>query len=132
MSYYSKDELSKYRLERAKEAIEEARLLAGEGHWNTAASRLYYACFYAASSYLVKKGVVASTHSSIKAAFNKELIRSSLLPASFGHLYNKLFNLRQDADYRDYRDLSEEEILPLIADSEALVNQIEVFLDEDD
>jgi len=43
---YSKEELANYRIERAQEAIEEARLLAAENYWNTAVSRLYYACFY--------------------------------------------------------------------------------------
>jgi uncharacterized protein (UPF0332 family) len=130
MSFYSKEELSKYRLERAKESIEEAKLLSEKGHWNTTASRLYYACFYSASAYLIIKGVEASTHSGIKTAFNKELISTSILAASFGILYNKLFNLRQDADYRDYRDLTEEDIGPLIRECEDLVLQIEALIEE--
>ncbi|MBL7792628.1 MAG: HEPN domain-containing protein [Saprospiraceae bacterium] len=130
MSYYSKEELSKYRLERARESIKEAKLLSGKGHWNTTASRLYYACFYAVSAYLIIKGIEASTHSGIKAAFNKELISTSKLPPSFGSLYNKLFNLRQDADYRDYRDLTEEDIGSLIQESEDLVIQIETIIEE--
>lgn len=128
MDAYSKEQLSKYRLERAKEALDEAELLAQQEHWNTAASRLYYACFYAASAYLVLKEVTASTHSGIKIAFNKALIRTSLLPSPFGHLYNKLFNLRQDADYRDYRDLSEDQIAPLMESARKLVASIELLI----
>jgi uncharacterized protein (UPF0332 family) len=44
---YSKEELSEYRLSRAQESLEEAKLLGTAGHWNAAANRLYYACFYA-------------------------------------------------------------------------------------
>jgi len=130
MSYYSKEDLSKYRLERAIGSIEEARLLAQAGYWNTATSRLYYACFYAASAYLVIKGIKASTHSGIKTAFNKELISTSLLPAALGLLYNKLFNLRQNADYRDYNDLSEGDITPLLLETEDFVNQISALIGE--
>ena len=79
---YSREELSKYRLERAKESLEESTLLSESGHWNTTANRLYYACFYAASAYLIINNYQASTHSGIKTAFNKELIKSNKLPFS--------------------------------------------------
>ena len=85
---------------------------------------------YSASAYLIIKGVEASTHTGIKTAFNKELISTSILPASFGSLYNKLFNLRQDADYRDYRDLTKEDIGSLIQECEDLVLQIETLIKE--
>ncbi len=99
---YSKADLSKYRIGRAKEPLEEAKILGNSNHWNTAANRLYYACFYSASSYLVVNNYQASTHSGIKNAFNKELIKTGLIEAKYG----LLFNLRQDADYRDYRDVT--------------------------
>jgi len=47
-------DLIQYRIARAKEAIEEARVLAGAGHWNGSVNRLYYACFYAVSALLSK------------------------------------------------------------------------------
>ncbi|NBC08368.1 MAG: HEPN domain-containing protein [Bacteroidetes bacterium] len=122
---YSKEDLSKYRMERAKESLEEAKLLGDENHWNTAANRLYYACFYSASSYLVINNYQASTHSGIKNAFNKKLIKPSLIAPRYGLLYNKLFNLRQDADYRDYRDVTEQEIRPMINQVGDLIERIE-------
>lgn len=125
---YSKEELATYRMGRAKEAIQEAKFLSQKGHWNTTANRLYYACFYAASSYLVINNFKASTHAGIKTAFNKQLIKTSYLPSSYGLLYNKLFNLRQDADYRDYKDVAENEIGPLIEETENLVHQIHLLI----
>lgn len=38
-----------HRIEKAEEALEEVRILYGVKHYSTAASRLYYAAFYAAS-----------------------------------------------------------------------------------
>lgn len=38
--------LVNYRLERARESIEEAKILMERGHINTFINRLYYACFY--------------------------------------------------------------------------------------
>ncbi|MDX1940295.1 MAG: HEPN domain-containing protein [Saprospiraceae bacterium] len=54
---YSKEELAAYRLQRAHEALEEANVMVSIQHWNTAANRLYYACFYAASAYLIYNGL---------------------------------------------------------------------------
>ena len=121
---YTREELSKYRIDRSLESLEEAKILSVTGHWNTVANRLYYSCFYAASAYLIKNDFEASTHVGVKRLFNKELIKSNALSTSEGQLYNKLFNLRQDADYRDFADLSEDEIKPMILMVENLIHQI--------
>ncbi len=46
-----------YRLERARESLEEANILLERGYGNTFVNRLYYACFYAVSSLLLTKGL---------------------------------------------------------------------------
>ncbi|MCB0642720.1 MAG: HEPN domain-containing protein, partial [Phaeodactylibacter sp.] len=119
-------------VDRAKEALEEAHLLADKDHWNTTANRLYYSCFYMASAYLVLNGKEAFTHNGIKAAFNKELISTDLLSRSYGLLYNKLFNLRQDADYRDYKDLTKEEISPMLLEVQKLLEMIGTLIEEEE
>ncbi len=58
MTQGSKD-LILYRLERARETIEEARILANAARWNACVNRLYYACFYAVSTLLVKDGLAS-------------------------------------------------------------------------
>ena len=55
-------ELVEYRLRRAKETLEEARIMGSIGHWNACANRLYYAAFYAVSALLVKEGLTATKH----------------------------------------------------------------------
>jgi uncharacterized protein (UPF0332 family) len=42
--------LISYRLDRAQESLEEAKILLEHGHANTFVNRLSYACFYAAMS----------------------------------------------------------------------------------
>lgn len=111
---FSKEGLIAYRLERAEEALAEARILSDKGFWNTTANRLYYACFYSISAFLLTKDIEAYTHSGVKTLFNKELVLSGALSKDQGLLYNKLFGLRQDADYRDFRNLLMEEVAPLV------------------
>lgn len=57
------DELIQYRVARAKEALEEADILANSGHWNACVNRLYYACFYVVSALLSKHNL---THQNIQ------------------------------------------------------------------
>ena len=54
--------LALYRMDRAREAIEEAKLLFEAGHLHTYVNRLYYACFYAMSALLLTRGLSTSKH----------------------------------------------------------------------
>ena len=128
---YSKEDLAAYRIERSKESLEEAEILAATEHWNTVANRLYYACFYIASAYLILNDFEASTHNGIKTGFNKALISSGKLDKPFGQLYNNLFNIRQDADYRDFKDIKMEKVKPLIEKVEELINRVELLIQEE-
>jgi uncharacterized protein len=52
---WSKD-LVLYRMTRADESLEDARILAKAERWNACVNRLYYACFYGVSALLVING----------------------------------------------------------------------------
>jgi len=60
-----------YRLERAKESLDEANILMERGHANTFVNRLYYACFYAVSALLLTKGLSSAKHSGVRALFHQ-------------------------------------------------------------
>ena len=47
-----RDTLIRYRMERARETLTEADLMAQSGHWNACVNRLYYACFYAVTAFV--------------------------------------------------------------------------------
>jgi len=125
---YSKSELIAYRLERAKEAFEDGKLLVSASRWNSAANRLYYACFYIVSAYLAQQDIRATTHSGLKTVFNKELIKTGKIPKEDGKLFNKLFGLRQEADYEDFHVMEKEDIEPLLPNIEHLIRDIESIL----
>lgn len=90
-----------YRLDRAREALEEARLMFDGGHLNTYVNRLYYACFYAVSAYLLRHGKSSAKHSGVRALFHREMVKPGLISLEFGQLYDRLFDNRQKADYAD-------------------------------
>lgn len=128
---YSKEELVRYRIERARESFTDAEYLVKEERWNAAANRMYYACFYVVSSYLAFKGLTAATHSGLKGTFNRELIKTGRIDRSDGILFNRLFSIRQKADYEDFADIEPDEIKPLLPKIKDLIRDIEELINED-
>jgi uncharacterized protein len=80
-----------YRLERAREAIAEAKILLEQGHTNTFVNRLYYACFYAVSALLLIDGLSSSKHSGVRALFHKHCIKTGSIAPELGHTYDRKF-----------------------------------------
>ena len=93
--------LINYRLERAHETLEEARILLEQGHANTYVNRLYYACFYAVSALLLTKGFSSAKHSGIRSLFHQNFVKSGLVDQELGQLFDKLYDNRQKGDYAD-------------------------------
>lgn len=117
-----------YRLERAKESLDEAELLLREGHTNTYVNRLYYACFYAVSALLVMNGLSSSKHSGVRSLFHKNFVRTGKVNQEFGKLYNKLFNRRQKGDYSDLIRFEKDEVDEWYKDAKAFVEAIEKII----
>ncbi|MCF8232407.1 MAG: HEPN domain-containing protein, partial [Bacteroidales bacterium] len=97
-----------YRIERAYETLEEAKILAAHEHWDTVANRLYYSCFYIVSALLYKYHIVARTHSTTKSEFHKYFIKTQTFNNSLGKLYSDLFDKRQEGDYQDFYSFDKE------------------------
>ncbi|HSO85638.1 MAG TPA: HEPN domain-containing protein [Draconibacterium sp.] len=115
------NELINYRLSRAFETYEEAVLLASENHWNTAANRLYYPCFYAVSALLLKNGLSNSTHNGVKTEFHKSFVQTGIISKQSGRSYSRLFNLRQEGDYLDFKRLEKEDVDPFFRDAKEFI-----------
>lgn len=93
--------LARYRLQRAREALDEAELLLSQGYTNTYVSRLYYGCFYAVSGLLLLEGQSPSKHSGVRALFHQRFVRTGVFKKELGRFYDRLFDNRQKADYAD-------------------------------
>lgn len=125
---HTREDLVKYRLEKAKSCLAEAQLLAKANHWNTVANRLYYAAFYGINALFVKHQITGATHSGVKTNFHKEFIKTGILDKEYGKLYNNLFNKRQESDYQDFIDFDKETIEPLMHKVSDFISNIEKLL----
>ncbi len=117
-----------YRLQRASDTLNDARLLAENERWNSSINRLYYACFYAVSALLYYHAIEAKTHKGVRIKFMNEFIKTGLFDKEYGKLFSDLFDWRQEGDYSDFVSFDKDLTLPLINKTEAFIALIRKFL----
>ena len=98
----SREALILYRLERADETLKEVEILANESHFNAAANRLYYACFYAVTALLVANGHNTQSHAGVKTLLGLHFVSKGLLSNEHGKTFSRLFEIRHSGDYDDF------------------------------
>ena len=86
-------------LERAVASIKAAKDLLKGGYSDFAASRSYYAAFYAATALLINEGFQFKKHSAVIAAIHKNFVKTRKLDKNQGKNLNLLFELRSVGDY---------------------------------
>jgi uncharacterized protein (UPF0332 family) len=98
----SREALIQYRLDRADETLKEVEILAKEAHYNAAANRLYYACYYAVSALLVANGLNTQSHAGVKTLLGLHFVSKGLLSNEYGKTFSRLFEIRHSGDYDDF------------------------------
>ena len=115
-------------LEKAKESLRAADLLLNDGFCDFAASRAYYAMFYATEALLLTKDLSFSKHSAVIAAFGKEFVKSGLLPQRLRDYLISGFEMRQLGDYGSPGSVARERVQVLIEQAREFVESIEEYL----
>lgn len=124
-------QLAKYRLQQAKESVEEAEyLLAGGKSPRSIINRAYYAMYYSVLALLIFEKFISSKHSGMLSFFNKHFIKEGIFPKEMGRWVNKAFELRQSGDYRECVELSYEQVDPYIGYSRTFIHNVEEYLEK--
>lgn len=88
----SKEEYIAYRIRKALETFEDARLLFENNRYDSAVNRLYYACFYCVNALLLRNGVQAHTHNGVKTLFFREFVKQELSDRNLVN-YTRIFSI---------------------------------------
>ena len=123
MTEWNRD-LTQYRVDRALETLEDARVLQKSKRWNACVNRLYYACYYAVSALLLQKGLFSSKHTGIRSMFNLHFVKTGIVPKDYAKTFNDLFERRQESDYVDYVRFTERQVRPWVGQTEEFVSFI--------
>ena len=114
-----------YRMARAHEAIDEAKILFDAGHTNSYVNRLYYACFYAVSALLLLKNISTNKHGYLRSLLHKDFVKTGLISNEMGKHFDLLFTSRQEGDYADLVLFKAEEVAGWLIQTQTFVSRIE-------
>lgn len=107
---YDKDSLIDYRIQRARETVQEAEMALMHDRFNLAINRIYYAMFYMVQALALTHDFSTSKHAQLLGWFNKTFVRTGQIHPSIGKLYHLGFEKRQEGDYQDFPAFSKDEI----------------------
>ena len=119
-----------YRMEKAHNTMEQVKTIVPFGYWDMVANRLYYAAYYAVSALLLQDGYSFQTHHGIIQMLGLHYIKTGIMDSKYGTLYGQLFSLRQTGDYGDTFGLTEAQVLPLVPQTDELINAVASIINE--
>lgn len=93
------DDLTKYRLESAKEKLVSAKLLLEAGQYKDSIGRSYYAIFSAVRAVLASRQVDYSKHAGVIAYFQKEYIKTEIFDKKYSKYLQQAFQFIQKNSY---------------------------------
>ncbi|MBN2129607.1 MAG: HEPN domain-containing protein [Sedimentisphaerales bacterium] len=102
------------------------------GYFDFAASRAYYAAFYAATALLLSREREFSKHSGIIAAIHKHFVKTGILSQKDGENLNWLFELRDIGDYGTTVHVPQEDARQAIDAAQLFIEAVKKLLREDE
>ena len=122
--------LAIYRLEQAKENLEESEALFNINKYKGASNRAYYAIFPSIKAILALEETDFKKHSSVMAYFNKEYVSKEIFSRELGKRVNEARLYREKSDYVDFYIVTKEECkmqietaIQMIKDTEEYINK---------
>lgn len=91
---------------------------------DAAASRAYYAAFYAVSALFALDGVDFRKHSAVEAAVHRDLVKAGRWPAGLGQEYSALKDLRDKGDYGGGEHVAPEEAQAAMDSARRIVSAV--------
>lgn len=123
--------LVQYRLERAHETLDDAKVLFNNERYIAAANRLYYASFYAVEAILLNAKIQPGTHAGVKRMFGLHFISKGVFNEQWGKWFSDMCNMREVGDYDDFVYYSKADIEPIIPEVEEFIAMLTAFVHAD-
>ena len=104
-------------LEKAERFITSAEMLAEDGDFDSAASRLYYSMFFIAEALLAVLDLTFSSHRAVISAYGQYYAKTKELDPRFHQALLNAFSQRQLGDYTADSGITREDIETLLIDA---------------
>ena len=116
------------RLSQADESLTEARLLVERSMRLGAMDRIYFTMFYCACALLATKEFGPSRDGNVAGKFQREFVKTGLIPAEIGDRFKAATQLHHDADLGANTPPDAGRLSELLADAESFVTTTKLFL----
>lgn len=123
-------DLSLYRLERAKEDLETAKINLENNKFKAAINRSYYAIFHSMRAVNVLDEFDASKHSSVIAHFNRYHVYSGDFKKDTYKIIDSAYRIREKCDYSDFFIASKGDAEEQLLKAEQFYNEVKEFLEK--
>ncbi len=115
-------------MDKARRSLANARRSADAGDADFAASRAYYAMFYAAEALFLARGRTFSKHAAVVAEFNREFVRGGHFAEHHAEALREAFEQRHVADYAFEQPFPPTRAAKLIGQADAFLKAADDWL----
>ena len=112
------------KLEHARTALAEAKLLLEGSFYDGAVNRMYYACYYATLALLLTKELTPKTHKGTKSELNKHFVLDGTFDKKQAQFYSNLLEERLTSDYNSFVPMTKEKAEQLLSSAQEYINYI--------
>ena len=126
-----KEALLAYRMREAEETMTDARtILEAGGSTRTVINRSYYAMFYGVLALFIQEGtdIRTSKHADVIGLFDREFVHTGKFPVEYSRRLHRLFDARQESDYKEFIQYSPEEARKFFEMAETFLGGVREFL----
>ena len=116
------------RLSQADESLKEARLLVERGMCLGALDRIYFTMFYCACALLATREFGPSRDGNIAGKFQREFVKTGLIPPEIGDRFKRATQLHHDADLGAQTPPAARRLNELLADADSFLTTTKLFL----
>ena len=121
--------LSKYRLQRAFEDLEAARINLAHNLLRTSLNRSYYAMLHSVRALLALEKVDFKTHKGVINYFSKNYIRTGKLPENYGRIIAIAEERRINSDYDEHFEVDAESVKKQLAEAEEMTKAVQAYFE---
>lgn len=119
------DRLIRFRRDKAKETLADARMLLCDGSPASALNRIYYAMFYEVLALLHTQDLASAEHSGVRALFNERFVKAGTVPVEQGRLFARMYDFRQKSDYGDFVQIQPERVADWFDQAVAFIDRLD-------
>ena len=120
--------LSKIRLEKAKDCLRDSEILISTGGYKSSANRSYYAVFHGLRAVLVFADYDSKKHSGIISEFRRLYIKEGIFSEDVSRVIGRQFDLRSLSDYDDFFEITEQTAVKALEEAKFVLSEIEKYL----